>query len=187
MTRARAAAVPVLATLTLAALAGCASDPVSSPATAPRATAPAPVAAPAQAPLPPPTAALPPPTAAVPPPKASPPPAAAAPKAVPASAPNRLAGDVGRGKDYFNNRCIKCHVKDGMGAPYVGIVGRKAGTVPGFDYSAALKGSGITWTEEMLERWLENPDVLVPGNLMGLKIRNPQLRADLVAYLKTRN
>ena len=38
----------------------------------------------------------------------------------------------------------------------------------------------------MLDRWLTDPDQLVPGNLMGLKIRNPQLRADLVAYLKTR-
>ena len=73
-----------------------------------------------------------------------------------------------------------------MGPPYVGIVGRKAGTVPGFDYSDALKASGLSWTEENLDKWLENPDGLVPGNLMGLKIRNPQLRADLVAYLKTR-
>ncbi|MBK8321233.1 MAG: c-type cytochrome [Betaproteobacteria bacterium] len=103
-----------------------------------------------------------------------------------ALAQSPVAGDPARGKDYFERRCIKCHVKEGMGPPYVGIVGRKAGTVPGFDYSDALKASGLSWTEENLDKWLENPDVLVPGNLMGLKIRNPQLRADLVAYLKTR-
>lgn len=104
----------------------------------------------------------------------------------PAAFSQSPVGDADRGKSYFDRRCIKCHVKEGMGPPYVGVVGRTAGTVPGFDYSDALKKSGIVWNEETLEKWLENPDKLVPGNLMGLKIRDPQLRADLVAYLKTR-
>lgn len=97
------------------------------------------------------------------------------------------AGDAQRGQDYFEKRCVKCHVKEGMGPPYVGVLGRTAGTVKGFEYSEALRASGIVWTEETLDKWLTDPDKLVPGNLMGLKIRNPQLRADLVAYLKVRN
>jgi cytochrome c len=74
-----------------------------------------------------------------------------------------------------------------MGPPYTGLMGRRAGTVKGFEYSDALQKAGIDWSPEALEKWLANPDAFVPGNLMGLRVRNPQDRADLIAYLKTRN
>lgn len=98
-----------------------------------------------------------------------------------------LAGDVSRGKSLFDKRCTTCHVNSDMGPKYRGLIGRKAGTVAGFDYSKALQGAGIVWSEELIDSWLTNPDKLVPGNLMGFRVREPQERADIIAYLKTRN
>lgn len=98
-----------------------------------------------------------------------------------------LAGDVARGKSLFDKRCTKCHVESTMGPPYTGLFGRRAGTVKGFPYSDALQKAGIDWGPETLEKWLANPDAFVPGNLMGFRVRDPQERADLIAYLKTRN
>ncbi len=48
----------------------------------------------------------------------------------------------------------------------------------------AQKASGLTWTEDNLDRWLTNPSTLVPGTKMFFKIDDPQARADIVAYLK---
>jgi cytochrome c len=110
--------------------------------------------------------------------------AAAACSAALAQAP--LVGDASRGKSLFDKRCTTCHVNTEMGPHYRGLIGRKAGTVPGFDYSRALQEKGVVWSEEALDRWLTNPDAFVPGNLMGFRIRDPQERADIIAYLKTR-
>ena len=105
--------------------------------------------------------------------------------AVPAQ--ERLAGDVSRGRALFDKRCTTCHVNTDMGPKYRGLIGRKAGTVAGFEYSPALQAAGIVWSEELIDKWLTNPDKLVPGNLMGFRVRDPQERADVIAYLKTRN
>lgn len=112
--------------------------------------------------------------------------ALAATVAAPAFAQAPLAGDPERGSKLFSQRCTTCHVNSEMGPKYRGLIGRKAGTVPGFDYSRALQEKGVVWSEETLERWLSNPDAFVPGNLMGFRIRDPQERADIIAYLKTR-
>jgi len=67
-----------------------------------------------------------------------------------------------------------------------GIIGRKAGTVPGFSYSNAMKKSDIVWDTKILDAYLESPQKAVPGNKMtytGLK--NPTDRTDLVTYLAT--
>jgi cytochrome c len=103
-----------------------------------------------------------------------------------AVAQDKPAGDAARGRSVFDKRCITCHVNSEMGPKYRGLIGRKAGTVAGFDYSKALQESGIVWSEELIDRWLTNPDKLVPGNLMGFRVRDAQERADIVAYLKTR-
>jgi cytochrome c len=66
-----------------------------------------------------------------------------------------------------------------------GVLGRKAGTVAGFPYSDALRKSGITWTEELLTKWLENPEALVGDNDMAFHVSNAEERAALVAYLKS--
>jgi cytochrome c len=94
------------------------------------------------------------------------------------------------GERVFNQQCKTCHTveKDGkspVGPNLFGVVGRKAATVPGYDYSDAMKKSGITWDEATLGEYLKDSKAKVPGGKMafvGLK-RPPQL-ADVIAYLK---
>jgi cytochrome c len=65
------------------------------------------------------------------------------------------------------------------------LFGRQAGSLPDFDYSNAMKNSGIVWNEETLDRFLADPRGVVPGTKMTyVGIKNPQDRADLIAYLK---
>lgn len=75
-----------------------------------------------------------------------------------------------KGKDAFNNTCRTCHSwKEGdnrLGPNLHGIVGRKAGAVEGFNYSGAIKSSGITWDESSLDKFITNPDGLIPNNNM---------------------
>jgi cytochrome c len=96
-----------------------------------------------------------------------------------------LKGDAAHGKTLWQG-CAACHSIDDndLGPRHRGVVGRKAGVVPDYNYSAALKGSGLTWTEANLDRWLINPSELVPGTKMFFKIDDPQSRADIIAYLK---
>ena len=73
-----------------------------------------------------------------------------------------------------------------IGPSLAGIVGRKAGEVAGYSYSAANKGSGITWTAEKLYQYLEKPARVVPGTKMAFAgLAKGQDRADVIAYLST--
>jgi cytochrome c len=65
-----------------------------------------------------------------------------------------------------------------------GVVGRRAGAVAGYAYSSALKNANIVWTEDNLDRWLTDPQKLVPGTRMYFSLSNPQDRADVIAFLK---
>jgi len=101
-----------------------------------------------------------------------------------------LAANAANGAAVFD-RCAICH-SNSNGAPakigpnLFGIAGRKAATQPDFSYSAALKSSGITWTNDKLDAWIASPAKLVPGNRMAFAgIADAQQRADLVAYLDT--
>jgi len=67
-----------------------------------------------------------------------------------------------------------------------GVVGRTAGTVPDYNYSPALRNAKIVWTEANLDRWLTDPQDFVPGTKMFYEVKNPQDRADLIAFLKDR-
>ena len=96
------------------------------------------------------------------------------------------AGDAARGKKLWDQKCGTCHARSAMGPPYRKIYGQGAGRVPGFVYTEALEGSNVTWTEETLDKWIENPDKFIPGNRMGIKTRNAAERADIIAYLKVR-
>ncbi len=91
------------------------------------------------------------------------------------------------GKDLFGRRCSGCHATDASkeGPRLRGVVGRKAGTVADFQYSDALRNSGITWTEGQLMKWLENPEALVKGNDMEFRVVNADERAALVSWLKS--
>jgi len=95
--------------------------------------------------------------------------------------------DPGSGKDLFGRRCSGCHATDSNkeGPRLRGVIGRKAGAVAGFSYSDALRNSGITWTGDLLNKWLQNPEALVPDNDMEFRVANADERAALVAYLKT--
>jgi cytochrome c len=70
------------------------------------------------------------------------------------------------------------------GPPLRGVYGRKAGAMASFTYSDALKKSQITWSAESLDRWLTDPDVLVPENDMEFQVVNPEERKQIIGYLK---
>jgi cytochrome c len=95
-------------------------------------------------------------------------------------------GDAARGKVVFEKRCTGCHAMDAdrEGPKLAGVYGRKAGSVAGFDYSAGLKNSGLTWTDATLERWLSDPDMVVKDNNMSIGVPKADERRDLIAYLK---
>lgn len=116
---------------------------------------------------------------------------AAKPAAAPAAAPpfSSLKGNAAAGEKVFA-QCKACHVTDKgvnrVGPSLFGIVGRKSGTVPGYNYSTANKNSGVTWTPQVLYTYLENPRKFMPGTKMAFAgIKNPQQRADVIAYLAT--
>ena len=100
-------------------------------------------------------------------------------------------GDVAKGEASFIS-CKTCHaVEPGVnkiGPSLHALIGRKAGITPGYTYSVANKNSGITWTEEKLFQYLENPQRIIPGTKMTYPgwPTDPQKRADVIAYLKTK-
>ena len=95
-------------------------------------------------------------------------------------------GDASRGKTIFEKRCTGCHSMsgNGEGPKLAGVYSRKAGTIPTFDYSPALKKSGIVWTDGTLDKWLSDPDRMAPGTTMELRVVKAEDRRDLIAYLK---
>ena len=95
------------------------------------------------------------------------------------------SGDAAKGKVLYQ-ACAACHSIDenDIGPKHRGVFGRQAGSVADYNYSPALKRSGITWDDATLDRWLVNPSSLVPGTKMFFKIDDAQGRADVIAYLK---
>ena len=100
------------------------------------------------------------------------------------------AGDAAAGAKVFNN-CKVCHqigdnAKNMIGPVLTGVVGRKAGTYPGYAYSDANKNSGLTWDEATLEEYLRNPRAKVPGTKMTFPgLPKEEDRRNVIAYLKT--
>jgi cytochrome c2 len=97
------------------------------------------------------------------------------------------AGDPQAGEKVFA-QCKACHTaepgKNRIGPSLYGVVGRKAGTEPGFAYSPAMKDAGIVWTPETLDQYLTDPKAKVPGNKMAFPgLKNPTDRANVIAYL----
>ncbi len=86
--------------------------------------------------------------------------------------------------------CKTCHAveagKNMVGPSLHAIQGRTSGSIPGYTYSTANKNSGITWTNEKLFQYLENPQRVIPGTKMTYTgVKDAQKRADLIAYLDT--
>jgi cytochrome c len=95
------------------------------------------------------------------------------------------AGDPKAGELVYS-RCLACHAieYDRTGPHHCGLIGRKAGSVPGFQYSDAMKKSGIVWNAKSLDRFIKDPLKTVPGTAMGYDgVKDPKERADLIAYL----
>ena len=103
--------------------------------------------------------------------------------------PAGKAADAKKGEEIYG-RCLACHALayDRVGPRHCGLFGRLAGSVPGFDYSPALRNSGITWNDKTLDRFLANPLAAVPGTTMTYAgVDDPKERGDLIAYLKRVN
>lgn len=97
------------------------------------------------------------------------------------------SGEAARGRELFGKRCTGCHslTQDGEGPRLGGVVGRTSGTVTSYQYSAALRNAHIVWDETKLDKWLTNPDQMVPGTEMDFYLPKEQERQDIIRYLKS--
>lgn len=94
------------------------------------------------------------------------------------------------GEALFRQRCQSCHsVTPGRNTPLgpslIGVVGRKAAATP-FNYSPALKASGLTWNRATMDRFLAAPSRTVPGTRMVIAVSDGAQRAALIGYLETK-
>jgi hypothetical protein len=103
-------------------------------------------------------------------------------------------GNPERGQQFFQASCAVCHsttlgpgntlvIK--QGPTLLGLMGRKAGTSPHFNYTQALKDSGSVWNAATLDHFLTDPMKAVPGTTMPIPVPNANIRADVIAYLAT--
>jgi glucose/arabinose dehydrogenase len=103
-------------------------------------------------------------------------------------------GNAAQGKLLFQQSCAICHADSlgpgniaitRQGPSLVGVVGRRAGSLPGFSFTSALTGSGLTWDAATLDHFLANPAVAVPGTAMPISVTDASDRSNLIAYLST--
>ncbi len=108
-----------------------------------------------------------------------------------AATPGRAAdADPDAGARVFKSQCSNCHAvaagRTLIGPSLAGVVGRKAGDVTGFHYSAANAGADFTWDPAHLDPYLANPKAVMPGTSMAYAgLKNDEQRANLIAYLAT--
>ncbi len=91
------------------------------------------------------------------------------------------------GQEIFATTCSGCHALDHnkVGPMLEDVVGRTAGTVPGYPYSAALARAGVVWDADTLDKWLANPQAFIAGAEMSFHLPDPLRRRDVIAYLAT--
>ncbi|WP_353846848.1 c-type cytochrome [Pandoraea sp. CB10b_02] len=105
--------------------------------------------------------------------------------------PARAAGDIEAGKALFASRCASCHsvgpmAASGFGPQLNGLAKRRAASLSDYEYSKAMKQSGIVWDDKTLAAFIANPGKTVPGTKMRFwGIGNERKVADLIAYLHT--
>jgi cytochrome c len=98
-------------------------------------------------------------------------------------------GDAVRGAELFPIRCIECHAigettDKKIGPNLKGLIGRTSGSLEGYEYSDAMMGAGIVWSEETLKTYLVAPRKVVPGTKMNFNgLKRPGEVEDIVAYL----
>jgi len=92
-----------------------------------------------------------------------------------------------QGQALFEKRCTGCHALDAdhEGPRLRGVVGRAAGSVKTFQYSEALKNAKHTWDEANLDKWLTDPESVVPDNDMSFRVPKQEERAAIISYLKS--
>ena len=96
------------------------------------------------------------------------------------------APDPVHGQQLFTERCTACHAMDSnkTGPMLSGVVGRRAGSAPGYHYSPALKSAGLIWSTDNLDKWLTAPPKFIPGARMPVRVLDAPSRRDLIAYLQ---
>jgi cytochrome c len=105
-----------------------------------------------------------------------------------------LLCDTAHGQDEaqlaFNNHCRTCHVTNEgdhrLGPSLYGVIGREAGSAPGYNYSSAMADAGFVWDEASIDRFITNPEAVVPGNNMKpfTGIADSEERAKIIAHLE---
>ncbi len=97
------------------------------------------------------------------------------------------AGDAAHGEALYQG-CQDCHSldKNDVGPRHRGVFGRKAGSLPDFDYSEGLRNAGFVWDEAHLDKWLTDPQGLIPDARMFYHLDDAKDRADIIAFLKER-
>ena len=89
----------------------------------------------------------------------------------------------------FRNQCATCHSLNTTDPPrqgptLAGVIGRKAGTVPGFKYSAGFANADFTWDSARLDAYLTNPQSVIPGAVMPYRQANAETRSAIISYLE---
>jgi cytochrome c len=99
------------------------------------------------------------------------------------------AGDTETGRSVFATHCAVCHAtapgENKIGPSLAGIVGSKSGSVPGFDFSAAMKDANVTWDDANLDKFLASPVGFVHGTKMFVNLPSETDRQNVIAYLNT--
>jgi len=103
-----------------------------------------------------------------------------------------FASDKEAGEKVFKSKCGACHTveagKNRTGPSLHGIAGRKAAQIAGFKYSEDMKGSNITWTDDKLQAYLEDPKKVVPkGSMVFVGLKKKDERDNVIAYMKSKN
>jgi cytochrome c len=95
-------------------------------------------------------------------------------------------GNAAAGRAAFEKRCTGCHAldRDKEGPRLAGVLGRKAGSVAGFPYSSAVKKSALVWSEALLDKWLTDPEIVIPDSDMAFRLNSAEDRASIIAFLK---
>jgi cytochrome c len=98
------------------------------------------------------------------------------------------SGSTERGKILFEKRCSGCHSLDQAsgreGPPLRDVYHRNAGSVSTFKYSSALQSAQILWDDDSLNKWLIDPEKLVPGTMMDFQVSNAEERAQIIRFLR---
>jgi cytochrome c len=93
------------------------------------------------------------------------------------------------GPTLFKQQCATCHTNNlsepvRQGPSLFNVVGRRAGSVEGFRYSAAFVKADFVWKDAKLDAWIANPQGVIPGSFMAYRQGKPEVRAAIIAYLK---